>query len=194
MELLDALELGLPAGEVGVGPLGAGLDLGQLGLGAGEVGLGHLLGCLCLGELGLGLLDRGHFLFGLGVEFWDAQHGEHLTLDHLGPDVHVPFLHVARDLGVDRGHLVRFDLPGFFGGPADRGPPRLHDFDAGDGRSGREVGLERRGLAAASGYRREGDECGEADGISEDRLPHGLTPQKGCRQGIEVAPGVARSL
>ncbi len=41
-QLLDALELDLPAGEVGLGPSDAGPDLDELRLGAGDVGLGHL--------------------------------------------------------------------------------------------------------------------------------------------------------
>ena len=95
-ELLDPVELRLPAGDVGLGPADAGLDLGHLRLGAGDPRLGDLDGRLGLLPLGLGLLDQRPLLLEVRLDLGHVELGEHLALLDLVADVDGEAPHVAR--------------------------------------------------------------------------------------------------
>ncbi len=130
-ELLDALVLGLPAGEVGVGPLDAGLDLrrawprrwrGWPGPPPPRPRPAASLASAC----------------STAACFCSASASSSGTLSSastwpfftLVADVHGPLLHVAGDLGVDRRHLVRLDLARLADAAADGLPLGPDDLDA----------------------------------------------------------------
>ena len=154
-QFLDAVELGLPAGEVGLGPVDAGPDLDELRLGAGDVGLGHLdrgLGLLVPGDR---LFDRRLLLLELGLQLGDRQLGEHLALLDRGADVDRPALDVAGDLGVDRRGLERLELARLAHAAADGLPLGVDDLDRATGCGGGWPALpsEGRSQPAASAAR-----------------------------------------
>ncbi len=90
IQFLNAVKLGLPAGEVGVDPPLAGTDVDELRLGSRHVGLRHPDRCPGLLVLGNCLFDHGLLLLEFSVQLGDREFREKLALLDCRSDVDRP--------------------------------------------------------------------------------------------------------
>ena len=129
-EFLDAVKLGLPAGEVGRRPFscrpGRRRALASAPSTLASATLTAAVACLCLATA---CSDRGLLLLEFGVQLGDRQFREDLALLDRGADVDRPVLDVAGNLGVDRRGLERLELAGLADAAADGVPLGVDDLD-----------------------------------------------------------------